>query len=415
MQPRLRSLLVASTLAWTLAHSPIVRAQSESEFMEQLPGAACPLLQECSSFTCDEVWFPYEDVDDCDYDASAAGDCLGELEAASCNGLLNDGFPAACDDAYGCTPCLDDSLLDPVGDLSAVLTGQRGVLCPSISTDVNSDPTPHPDPNVPPKAGAGDQTEILAYLGGIVTLGQENVDTFLEQYPCGLGFSGWTVCVDETATLDPGEYAVFLDLVKGDVPLNDSGNLYQYSFALEADGDPDNNYMPLPQFPNDTWSGADQAYSGEYNPSVGWGLNAFHLSGSVIEPFASSARMIIDRNMLAFIVPAEEFALATPQFRATTHCHLGDFRGDLDADPHVDDGFHESDDLDDPGPGPGGGGGSGGDGSGGGGSGGMGEPEDDGGGCACRLAAPSPRSTTGTIVGLALFSALLIRRVRRRS
>ena len=145
-------------------------------------------------------------------------------------------------------------------------------------------------------------------------------------FPCGDGPNGYTVCPDVAAALPEGEtWLILSHIFDADVPLADPANYYQYGFVFDADGDPDNNYVPLAQFANDFYQGTDLWYSVEYSPAGGWNLIVTDARNNTFSSVASAARAIISGNTIVLAVPYSEFSAETVWFRLTSFRHSGDY------------------------------------------------------------------------------------------
>ncbi len=145
-------------------------------------------------------------------------------------------------------------------------------------------------------------------------------------FPCGDGPNGYTVCPDISATLpEDAKWQLLAQIFDADVPLNDAANYYQFGFVFDADGNPDNNYVPLAQYANDYYQGTDLWYSVEYSPSGGWHLVVTDARNNAFTAIASAARAIILGNTIALVVPHSEFSATEVWFRLTSFRHSGDY------------------------------------------------------------------------------------------
>jgi hypothetical protein len=146
-------------------------------------------------------------------------------------------------------------------------------------------------------------------------------------YPCGDGPNGYTVCPDIAGPL-PGEdedWVILSQVHDAEIPIASQDQFYQFGFVFDADGDPDNNYVPLEQFANDFFQDTDLWYSVEYTPSGGWRLIVTDARNNVFTAVASAARAIITGNTILIGIPASEFSAGEVGARMTSFCHGGDF------------------------------------------------------------------------------------------
>lgn len=166
----------------------------------------------------------------------------------------------------------------------------------------------------------------LARTAGIVLQGGSKIarlDAAL--FPCGQGPNGFTVCPTIPAS-DPGGRLIVVAVgFATDIPLDDRVNSYQYGFVFDQDGDPSNDYVPIPQFANDYFRGSDKWYAVEYTPSGGWELKVTDARNNAFTPVASAARAVILGNSILLAVPESEFSVANPAYRTTSFRHSGDF------------------------------------------------------------------------------------------
>ncbi|MEM8606105.1 MAG: hypothetical protein AAGF92_03320, partial [Myxococcota bacterium] len=125
-------------------------------------------------------------------------------------------------------------------------------------------------------------------------------------YPCGVGEEALTLCQNPSPIPD-GDYIVVFNVLADDVVLEDPTNFWVYGFVFDADGNPANNFQPLPEFPNDFFQDTDRWYQAQYAPGAGWSLR---VTDATIDPggsIPSQARLIIVDNTLVLVVPRSEF------------------------------------------------------------------------------------------------------------
>ena len=87
-------------------------------------------------------------------------------------------------------------------------------------------------------------------------------------FPCGDGPHGHTVCSTMAVDMAEDDYVFAYFSAEEDIPLN-STRLITYGFVFDSDGDPSNNYVPHPSFPDDYFKDTDRWYTLEYVPLAG--------------------------------------------------------------------------------------------------------------------------------------------------
>jgi len=143
-------------------------------------------------------------------------------------------------------------------------------------------------------------------------------------FPCGTGLHGYTLCPSMPASMDEGDYFFAYVSTEADIPLN-SDRFITYGFVFDGDGDPNNNYVPHPSFPDDYFKDTDRWYTLDYDPVTGWALVCRDATNSVVTEVPTAAHAIIRGNSILLIVPSSEFAAAEPSYRVTAFTHTGDY------------------------------------------------------------------------------------------
>lgn len=268
--------------------------------------------------------------DQADSDSDTRGD--------ACDNCPNDANPDQTDtDGDGIGDACDDvSNPDDLRDALALVGGDNfaqteiATATPQATgnTVVNSNPAI--TPKVPEAA-----IEISRKYQGIIDLTLEQAQNLFESllkqeptFPCGAGPEAFTVCPAGPSPVVAGEYFICAMVVQEDVPLEDPTNLYTYAFVFESDDNPDNDWVPFPDFPNDYYQGTDLWYELAYSPGTGWRLQVTSVvdvfPSSQTQPLETSARGIILGRAIVLLIPVAEFE-ATPGFRLNTFRHAGDF------------------------------------------------------------------------------------------
>lgn len=328
--PRSSVLLVATLSAsWLGLPATALGGYSEAEFQEDFEETFRSKWIDCTEFPPLQSFGQPEDVDDCVYDSAAAKDCVDALEASTCDQFF-DGVPFPCYDVY--TDCdeddyAEDEEYDVLGDVSAGVTGQRETLRDEIDGDVSKEPTPNSDESKGSQEGAGDHTETKATAAVDAPVPEDAVQNAFGNtyFPCGPGPFGFTLCADAGAIWMGGRYVIVAHVLEADVPLADPINLYQYGFVFDADGDPNNNYVPAPPFTADFFRDTDRWYEVGYDPAGGWTIKATDARNGGFSAHSSTARAIIAANTITLVVPREEFSASDLRYRVTAFRHTGDF------------------------------------------------------------------------------------------
>ncbi|MCA8956903.1 MAG: hypothetical protein KDC87_12570 [Planctomycetes bacterium] len=169
-------------------------------------------------------------------------------------------------------------------------------------------------------------------------------------FPPGQGPNGFTIHPDNEVDMLPGEYHYFHMTMAEDIPIQDPEpkNRYVFSFVADADGLSNNNWVPDPAFPADFFKDTDRWYQITYDRTAGWHLTVTRVNagGRTTTQVSSAARAIIQGKAIVLVVPAAEFAVSKPSWRATSFCHQGDFGLNApyvwsgDVDPAVSAGLH---------------------------------------------------------------------------
>jgi len=183
-------------------------------------------------------------------------------------------------------------------------------------------------------SGTADNQSLIIFIAPTIV---DNADRGGTPFPCGPITGGYVVCpVDQGPDVSGPHFVLSMGL-DADVPVADPTNSYQYGFVFDADGNPNNNYVPAAQFPEDFFQGTDRWYFVTYAPGVGWQLFAVSATtpGNPVRIF-TDAKIVILGNAIILLVPQSEFPIAAPPFRATAFRHTGDFgeNGNFDVSYH---------------------------------------------------------------------------------
>jgi hypothetical protein len=211
---------------------------------------------------------------------------------------------------------------EAVGALGAALAGDATTLCSAITTEVDGEPTVHSSTSVASQPGAGDHTETFARLAKRVALDADAAASPI--LACGDHEGGTTFCLTDAPTAQ-GDHVVIANVLRAPLSLASAADHLTYGFVLDADNDASNNFVPHPAYPNDWYQGTDRWFEICHTPGVGWQMFATDASSSPIQPLASSARVVVQDNVIALIVPSSELAAQAPGYRVTSFRHQGDW------------------------------------------------------------------------------------------
>ncbi|MGD8860451.1 MAG: hypothetical protein PVI30_10610 [Myxococcales bacterium] len=267
---------------------------------------------------CERCCFP--EVPACAFASAAVCQGVGGLSAAGITSALE------CLELCASVPCHDEPVDDeplyelaeeamPVGD-PLPPTGQCASQAPTDGSAGTSQ-----------KAGAGDATEVHVYGAAEYAdvsdthLGEAFENTL---FPCGSSERGYTLCPSVTR-MPAGDYYLIYSVLKGTVPLSDPTSFYTYAFVFDGDGDPQNDFEPLPDYPFDFFQATDRWYEAKYDPTAGWSLKVSEVVDNDPADASTAARIILRDNVVALIVPASEFLTPRPRYRVTAFRHAGDF------------------------------------------------------------------------------------------
>ncbi|MEM8883835.1 MAG: hypothetical protein AAGD14_07200, partial [Planctomycetota bacterium] len=203
----------------------------------------------------------------------------------------------------------------------------------SLTESPNGVLVSHWDPSVPRKVPPLLDTEIEAH--GLVTMnldGGQLADVALF-YPEGDGPRGYGVIADLAEPALAGPYHAVHLAVVSEVPIEvaDETLLYEYAFAFDADGVGTNNYEEESE---NYFTGADRWYRVTWSSARNWRLEAFRGTTAqgadgvdihTVDEVATAARVILTGLSVVLLVPASEFADATPDYRVIAFAHDGDF------------------------------------------------------------------------------------------
>ena len=199
-------------------------------------------------------------------------------------------------------------------------------FCNAATMILFTGPTKHSSGGVAAQPRVMDHTSFNI-VGGLpgTFISAADIAAFTMQYPCGLHGQGRTLCQGSGTTLMQGEYVITFGVMNGDFPAADPTSFYEYGFVFDADGNPGNNFVADPNFPNDFFQATDRWYTFGRSPSQNWGLGARTAINNNIQPVTTGARLVMIEQTAILIVPRSEFGVPDPAVRFTGFRHDGRF------------------------------------------------------------------------------------------
>jgi hypothetical protein len=232
--------------------------------------------------------------------------------------------------------CVIPQLLQPIVDLGTVL-GDPNLFWAWLLDPPNPGPILHPSPLIPAQPRPTDETGLHRIASVVLDLDAEQAAALDAAYPCGDRSGGWTRspapggaplvvsgCDQNGGRTGPGRYHVHVAALRQAIRAVISDHR-SYVMALDADGDPTNNYGITPGFENDPYVGTDRFYEMNHTPGVGWRLVGVDARNTQPVEITTGARGIVQGNLLAILVPASEIPVANPGVRFVSFHHQGDF------------------------------------------------------------------------------------------
>lgn len=173
------------------------------------------------------------------------------------------------------------------------------------------------------------EADMVGVFGAIFDLAPEASKAAFGNtvYECGVEVDGMlTVCPDGAGEVPSGELAALAVVMDGDIPLDDPDKFYTYAAVFDSDGDTGNNFQYFDPYDWDLYQGTDLWYELNWNPDIGqWQLTASSWDGNMPAPVATSARAVLDGQIVAFFIPVSEFAVPRPGYRVTAFAHDGTY------------------------------------------------------------------------------------------
>jgi hypothetical protein len=128
-----------------------------------------------------------------------------------------------------------------------------------------------------------------------------------------------------TTTPTTGDFLLITERFAGPIPQNDPSWLYQYSFVIDSDGNPANNYQPSSVFPHDFWTGGDRIADIEGGKGTPFALAIYGEANNVRTTPPSGTFGYVYDNIIGVFMPLSEFAVPNPGYRVTAFQHDGAF------------------------------------------------------------------------------------------
>ena len=144
--------------------------------------------------------------------------------------------------------------------------------------------------------------DIRSWGAGVVELAEATARGLFGPegaFPCGAADPVMACGADGVSA---GSYLLVWIALLEPVPLDDAGFVRSY-WAVFEDGDPSNDWVALPQFPNDVLDGSDTHYRLETTPD-GWDLA--RTFGPQLEPMRTTGAAMILEDIVVFLIPEQE-------------------------------------------------------------------------------------------------------------
>jgi len=146
-------------------------------------------------------------------------------------------------------------------------------------------------------------------------------------FECGVAAHGrTTVCAADVQPMPAGEVLVFAMLFVEDVPQAPADHSFIFSAVFDSDGDPANDWQFYPPFDFDLFQGTDRWYQLAWDHSTQqWSLDVTQVDTSLSTGSyaGSAARVVIQGDTIVFFIPASEFEIELPPYRLTSFGHDG--------------------------------------------------------------------------------------------
>ena len=162
------------------------------------------------------------------------------------------------------------------------------------------------------------------WIFGIDLLEPRDIAPGVDPFPCGADEDAITICATDEP-MPVGSYIVVGGTLQDPVPRADPELSHQLGFVFDADGDPSNNYVPDPQFPNDFFQDTDRWFVATYAPDDGWSMEVSDARDGSVVAIPSRARIVIGESTILALIPADEIEAECAGYRLTTFTHRGDF------------------------------------------------------------------------------------------
>lgn len=135
------------------------------------------------------------------------------------------------------------------------------------------------------------------------------------------------ICPKDAADLVPGKVWFLVMKLDAPIPMDDETTHYTYSFVVDKDGDPANNFQAQSPFDWDYYQNTDRWYELTWKPDLGaWGINISDIGSSVYNTAESNARALITGDVIVMLIPGEEILTSDGiHVRFTAFGHDGSF------------------------------------------------------------------------------------------
>lgn len=225
--------------------------------------------------------------------------------APMCDGIPDPPPPTGCSDAG----------LDEIGKVLGAMLGD------DVAAQACTDAKPQPAGNTTLHSNGVDTSTAAGPVDIVLTGTHLGAGIDLSLFPCGVGELATTYCAGNDA-IDGDAVVLFADFADA-LPMQPA-LYYQYGFVFDSDGDSSNDYVPIPQYPADFFTGSNRWYQFGGGP-VGWTLSVDDVVGNAPVPATSNARLITTDSGLVLVLPASELDVADAAWRLSAFEHDGSY------------------------------------------------------------------------------------------
>ena len=124
----------------------------------------------------------------------------------------------------------------------------------------------------------------------------------------------WVVCPPMLNMEDTNNWYLLALGLLDNTPFAHESNFGTITAALDSDANPENNWVALPEYPNDYYQGTDLWFTNMYDPSTGWRGGAFDADWNDANIYFIT---VFYKNIVVFFIPVDEIPAPNPGGRGT--------------------------------------------------------------------------------------------------